>query len=259
MIGKNSNNHEQFYNQAELYDIAFDFKDIKAECDFLNFLAPNAKSFLELGAGTALHCIEMAKRGIASTALDLSNSMVEYGLSKAQKNEVEIEYICSNMIDFKSENKWDLVATLMDSVSYIYTNDDFLTHLKTVANHLNHNGLYVLEMIHPRDVFGLGKSTNTNWEIERDGKKVKVNWGNPHDVFDPITQIVNTSVRLESGDTLIEDIAPQRKFTFNELDVLVKASGYFEMIAVYGAMDKNIPFNNDKAAWRMVPVLRKIK
>ena len=259
MTGKNSNNHEQFYNQAELYDIAFDFKNIKAECDFFLELAPNAKSFLELGAGPALHAIEMAKRGIASTALDLSNSMVEYGLSKAQKNEVEIEYICANMIDFKSENKWDLVATLMDSISYIYTNDDFITHLKTVANHLNQNGLYVLEMIHPRDVFGLGKSTNTNWEIERDGKKVKVNWRNSHNVFDPITQIVNTSVRLESGSIITEDIAPQRKFTFNELDALVKASGCFEVIEIYGAMDKSIPFNNEKVAWRMVPVLRKIK
>jgi SAM-dependent methyltransferase len=259
MTGKNSNNHQQFYNQSELYDIAFDFKDIKAECNFLTSLAPNVKSFLELGAGPALHCIEMAKRGIASTALDLSNSMVEYGLSKAQKNEVEIEYIRSNMIDFKSENKWDLVATLMDSISYIHTNDAFITHLKTVAKHLNKNGLYVLEMIHPRDVFGLDKSTNTNWEIERDGKVVKVNWGNPHDVFDPITQVVNTSVRLESGSIIIEDIAPQRKFTFNELDALIKAGGCFEMIAVYGAMDKNIPFNNDKAAWRMVPILRMVK
>ncbi len=254
-----SNNHDQLYNQAELYDIAFDFKDIKAECDFLTSLAPNAKSFLELGAGPALHCIEMAKRGIASTALDLSSSMVEYGLSKAQKNEVEIEYSCANMIDFKSENKWDLVATLMDSISYIYTNDDFITHLKTVAKHLNQNGLYVLEMIHPRDVLGLGKSTNTNWEIERDGKVVKVNWGNPNDVFDPITQIVNSSVRLEFGSIIIEDIAPQRKFTFNELDALVKASGCFKLVKIYGAMDKSIPFNNEKMAWRMVPVLRKIK
>ena len=30
------NNHVSFYSEAELYDIAFDFKDIPKECDFLS-------------------------------------------------------------------------------------------------------------------------------------------------------------------------------------------------------------------------------
>lgn len=255
-------NHDRLYQQAESYDIAFDFKNVKAECDFLLSLKPQTKSFLELAAGPALHVIEMAKRKIGSTALDLSPSMVQYGLQKAKQNKVQIEYICGNMIDFSLVTKFDLVATLMDSISYVYTNDDVITHLKSVANCLNKNGLYVLEMIHPRDVFGLVHSTKTSWEMERDGKKVKVKWGKSSDFFDPITQIINTSVSLEYSygqeHTLIEDLASQRKFTFNEFDALVKASGCFELIQIYGAMDASIPFNNEEKAWRMVPVLRKL-
>lgn len=255
------NNHSYLYQYAELYDIAFDFKNTKAECDFLLNLSPKAKSFLELGAGPALHAIEMAKRGIKSTALDISPSMVTYGLQKAQQDRVQIEYICDNMIDFYLTKKFDLVVTLMDSISYVHTNDDFITHLKNVANCLNKNGLYVLEMLHPRDVFGLGHSTETSWEMERAGKKVKVNWGKASDVFDPITQVVKTSVSLEySYETehgLIEDVALQRKFTFNELDALVKASGCFQLIKTYGAMDNTVPLDNTEKAWRMVPVLQK--
>lgn len=100
------------------------------------------------------------------------------------------------------------------------------------------------------------------WEAERDGCKIKVRWGMASDIFDPITQITNVSVKLEFDDNgrrgIIEDRAPQRCFTANELAALVTASGVFEIVQFYGAMKSNIPFNNEKAAWRMVPVLRKI-
>jgi SAM-dependent methyltransferase len=267
MVGVDISNHSKFYQKAKLYDIAFDFKDIQAECEFLYNLPKklaqgnSINSFLECGAGPSLHTIEMARRGIKSIALDISPEMVEYGKDKALKESVTIEYRCGNMIDFLLDQKVDLVATLMDSISYIYTNDEFVKHLKTIAGCLNKNGLYILEMLHPRDLFGVGKSTETNWEMERDKTKVRVRWGKPEDFFDPITQITQTSVSLEYWDNgekgAIDDLAPQRKYTYNELIALVKLSECFEMIAIYGAMDFNVPFDNNEKAWRMVPVLRK--
>ena len=57
--------HTKLYSFAKYYDIAFDFKNIKSECDFLEkikkkFLSDShSKSFIEFAAGPALHTIEM--------------------------------------------------------------------------------------------------------------------------------------------------------------------------------------------------------
>ena len=59
----------------------------------------------------------------------------------------------------------------------------------------------------------------------------------------------------EKGE--IVETAPQRSFTPNEFRALVRASGRFEIARELGAMDLAVSFTNEKAAWRMVPVLRK--
>lgn len=260
-------NHADFYSFAEYYDIAFDFKDVSLECDFLTscfeaLTGASVSSFLELAAGPALHAIEFGCRGVSSVAMDVSMEMVEYGLLKAKKSNVPLDYFCGDMIDFQFDKTFDLIAILMDSTSYLLDNDSVISHLNAVARHLNPNGLYILEMSHPRDIFNMGESTDTSWEMERDGKKVAIQWGSPSDVFDPITQITQTTVKMEVFDQgkkreLIES-APQRCFSANEFAALVRGSGQFKLAEVFGAMERSVAFSNDKAAWRMVSVLQKL-
>lgn len=259
-------NHNKFYSYAHAYDIAFDFKNIKDECEFLVSLyekinSCKPESFLDLAAGPALHAIEMAKRRISSSAIDSSNEMVKYGISKAIAKGVLIEYTQSDIREFYLNKKFDLAGIFMDSTSYLLTNEDFIKHLRSVAYHMNSNGLYILEMSHPRDVFSIGTSTVNSWETERDGLKIFFEWGQKDDLFDPINQITNTTVNMkivsENSEFQVIESAPQRCFTFNELKALILAEGSFELIDVLGAMDFNIPFSNDKASWRMIPILRK--
>ena len=257
-------NHKDFYAFAKYYDIAFDFKDVAKECDFMaeRYKAafgqpPN--SFLELAAGPGLHGVEFAQKGLHSVALDLSPEMVEYGLSKAKSEGVELEYFCGDMIDFDLQQKFDLVAILMDSTSYLLDNDSVISHLDSVANHLNDKGLYILEMGHPRDIFNAGTSAETDWTMKKDEVEVKVQWGAKGDPFDPISQISQTTVKMNVTDgkqteELVET-APQRCFSANEFYALVRASGKLKVLETFGAMNSNIPFSNDKQAWRMVSVL----
>ena len=80
--------HHRVYERAEIYDIAFDFRDYEAQGNFLlqcheELRGRPAKSWLELAAGPARHTLEMARRGLSCTALDLSPAMVHYGLKLA--------------------------------------------------------------------------------------------------------------------------------------------------------------------------------
>ncbi len=208
-----------------------------------------------------MHTIEFAKRGLRAQAIDLSKDMVLYGRKEAESNGVTINYQQADMTNFQLEEPVDVAAILMDSTSYLLDNDSLLRHFAAVATALTPGGLYILEMGHPRDVFGVGKSAGTDWEAERDGIKVHTVWGAPDDPFDPTTQISQVSVRLdyEDGDErgTLTDKASQRSFGANEFKALVMASGKFDIVEIYGAMELSVPFDNKKSAWRMIPVLKK--
>jgi SAM-dependent methyltransferase len=224
--------HEEFYAFAKYYDIAFDFKDVAKECRFLESVFQKhchrpVGSMVEFGAGPALHCLEMAKTLNLVTAVDLSPEMTEYARLKATQLQVQMNCQCADMIKYESPEKYDLATLLMDSTSYLLSNEDVIEHLRSVAKILNPAGLYVLEMSHPKSVFGATSSTVSEWEMEKEGTKVKVQWGAVGDTFNPLTQITNVSVRLEyeDGDKkgVIEDRSPQRCFTATEFSAFVCA------------------------------------
>lgn len=265
MINKQSS-YLDFYSKAKYYDIAFAFKNVPEENQtildtFRRHNNRDAKSFLDIGAGPASNAIEMAQRGLKSFALDYSPEMVTYGIEKAKIVGASIKYLQGDMRNFELPEPVDLAVIFMDSTSYLITNDDVISHLRSVARSLKKEGLYLLEMYHPRDVFSVGKSASTEWTEKQNDIEVSVKWGDESDIFDPIKQttMVTATLKfktpLEQGE--IVDRSEQRCFTFNEIDALVRASDCFEMIDVIGSLKPEVSFSNEKACWRMIPVLRR--
>jgi SAM-dependent methyltransferase len=259
--------HPRIYELAEAYEIAFDFRDVGAECDFLCELARRALgreagSFLELAAGPAFHALELASRGLRASALDLSPEMRERALARARARGLELGYVRADMCAFELEERFDLAAILMDSTAYLLDNEAVLAHLDCVARHLVDGGVYVLEMGHPRYVFRPLPAEGRTWSMEREGMKVRMQWGEDEDPFDPTTQLTETRVSVEYDDGersgRVTERCLQRCFVPNELRALVLASGRFRLLDTYGSMSTEVPFDDSEAAWRMVPVLQKI-
>jgi SAM-dependent methyltransferase len=259
--------HQQLYQQARCYDVAFSFRDVAAECDTLAALVGRHRgaavaSVLELAAGPGRHAREFARRGAAATALDAVPAMCDYALQRAAEDGVALQTLVADMVDFRLPQPVDLALLLMDSASYLLDNDATLRHLRCVAAALAEGGLYVLEMVHPRDVFGIGTpSTKSNWTRELDGLRVETSWGADDDAFDPVTQTELVTATLTwsgpDGSGQLVERARQRRCTANEFDALVRASGCFEIVEWLGSLAPPVPFDNQKAAWRMVPVLRR--
>ncbi len=154
-------NHNNFYSKAKYYDVAFNFKNVIEENQtvldvFERVIGKKATSFLDIAAGPATNAVQMAQRGPQASALDYSPEMVSYGLEKAKQTKVEISYLQGDMRYFELPSPVDLAAIFMDSTSYLLTNDDVINHLNAVAKALKKDGLYFLEMSHPRDVFSMG-------------------------------------------------------------------------------------------------------
>lgn len=219
-------------------------------------------SFIEFGSGPALHCLEMAKTLPRVKSVHLSDEMTRYSEAKAKAFGVNVRCERADMINYKSTERYDLATLLMDSTSYLLTNADVIAHLNSVSKILNSGGLYILEMSHPKSAFEISKTTANDWEMEKDGVKVKIQWESEGDKFNPITQQTEVSVRLEYLDGektgIIEDRSPQRCFTATEFAALVTASEVFKIVDWYGGLNLTTPFSNDENSWRMVPVLQKL-
>ena len=259
--------HSEIYGNAHLYDIAFDFRDVSAECDVLveiseRFGSRTPSSFLELAAGPAAHAREMARRGMLSTAIDLNPGMVAFARDRCADEGLEVSVLEADITAFELPERLDLAAILMDSLGVLLDNDAVIRHLHSVADALNENGIYVLEMGHPRDIFNLGTSTINDWETERDGITVHTVWGREIDPFDPTTQVTDNTVTFtwetESERGEITEILPDRATTPNELRALVAACRRFEIVAEFGSLEVGIPFTNARESWRYVPVLRRL-
>ena len=259
--------HSEFYNRAEWYDLAFDFRNIAKECDFLTEIArvhtgrPPA-SFIEFAAGPARHALEFAKRGCRSSAMDLSDEMRTYSSGVAARQGISLTYLCEDIVRFEMKERFDLAAIMMNSTAYILSNDDFVAHLRSVANALSENGVYVLEMDHPRDIYKVGRSTTDDWEMEKDGRKVSLSWGSKDDPFDPVSGIaeVTAKMRCSEGGREFEIVErdKQRLYTVNEIKALVQLSEEFEIVALLGALSAGVALSNAKESWRTVVVLKKI-
>lgn len=263
-----SERHRTFYSKAWLYDRAFEFKDLNAENTTLvqlyqKLLGRKPRSFLDIAAGPARNALEMQRKfGIEAHAIDASPEMVAYGLQLSNHERVPLSYIQGDMRRFELAAPVDLAAMFMASTGYLLSNDDMIEHLRSVASNLSSQGVYVLEMTHPRDVFGLGASTSQRWEVEGKWGRLSMTWGLPSDPpFDPIQQTRDVTVRLEysTPDEVGEIVerATQREFGFQEMRALVELSGVFDWVETLGAWDSEESFSNDKSAFRMIPVLQK--
>jgi SAM-dependent methyltransferase len=266
--------HGRIYEHAELYAYAFGTRDVPRECRFLREVlarhgrggpgdrGPELTRFLELGAGPADHAIELARAGVGSTAIDISPAMVAFGRGRASQAGVALDYREADMRDFRCPEQVELAATLLDTASYLLTNHDFRTHLAAVARAVRPGGVYVLELSHPRDLFTSDSSTESQWSVDTPSGPLHVEWRLVPGSFDPIRQTATYAAKFEyhgsAGSQVVTQEAVQRAYTSNEIEALVAACPAFELAARYGALDVSVPFDNARAAWRMIVVLRRV-
>jgi len=256
------------YDDPEAYELACAYRDVPAEVDALLGWCERhrpgdrgrIRSVLELAAGPAEHAIELARRGIAATALDLSPAMCERARERAARAGIELMVAEADMRDFRIRGRFDLAITMLNSLCHLLVLDDLVAHLRAVAGHLAGGGLYVMELGHPADHFGGVPRTSSEWDSRHDGVRAHVRWGGPMDTIDPITQVTDervvVTVRDGTAVRVITDVVPNRFWTATEVDAAVRLAGGFTITARYGAFDDSTPLDAPDA-WRMIVILRR--
>lgn len=146
-------------DEAELYDIAFDW-DVAAEADWLvERLGPACRHVLEPGCGTGRLLAALAERGLEVTGLDLSERMVAY----ARERVPDAHVVVADMTDFDLGRQFEGAMCAISTVSLL-SPEGFARHLDAMARHLEHGGRYLVQQGLVGDAADLWRS---EWEAER--------------------------------------------------------------------------------------------
>ncbi len=226
-------------------------------------LGLNVSSIVDLGSGTGAHALEMAGRGMEVTAIDRMEQMLQHLLEEAGGRDYVVRTVNGDMREFAIEREVDCAISMLGTVSHLLSNEDMYAHLSCVARSLRPGGVYLLEMVHPRDVFSKGSSTERRWKVTKGDTTVTVEWGQDGDEFDAVSEIEEvstcvTATRSGKGEVeIIEDVVKQRRYSFQCLRALVQQVDELRIIGCYGAFDLGVPLSDSAEAWRMIPVLQK--
>lgn len=257
--------HREFYHYPQYYDVAFGYRDTVAEVDFLlqcfrHHCGRDPGSILEIACGVGYHALELAKRGYPVVALDRQPEMITYLHNKAQSHGVKMELLVADMCSFELERPVDLALNLLTSFQYLLTNEDIVAHLRTTYRNLTPEGLYILELNHPREYFGGQLLRPIRWTATQGNLEVEAIWGATDHGLDPVTELVEieAAYHVRKGvvkEWHLEERGYLRMLLPDELKALVDLAGGFKVEAFYGDFDLAQPLDTSEGSWRMLVVL----
>jgi SAM-dependent methyltransferase len=257
--------HHDFYRHAEYYDIAFSYRDVLKETDFLVEMFRRhggrpLQSAIELCSGPGYHAIELARRKVRSAALDLAPDMIRLLRAKADVAGVKVDGFVDDMRSFEIDQRFDLAYNLLTSISYLTTNNDILAHMKNTAAHLTDGGLYVVENNHPKDFFVGDHFAESKWTMVQGDVAVETSWmfEAPKISWVDQTYVVKARYRVTDGDARHEfvDEAPLRMLLPLEMSALAAQAG-LRLMASFGDWDVAQPLDDGPGSWRNIAVFRK--
>jgi SAM-dependent methyltransferase len=227
---------------------------------------------LELAAGPAEHARELARSGLRATALDLSQAMSGYAAAQAAADGVPLDVVTADMRDFRLTGpdgdlaQFDVAVTMLNSLCHLFTLDDLVPHLTTVAAHVRSGGLYIVELAHPADFFDPVPRTSNEWTVDADGTHAEVRWGGRSDRINPLTQVTDEHMTITTTSSAglvrtVTDVVPNRFWTLTEFTAAVRLAAAlsapdagFSLTATYGDFDDTTTLDSP-TAWRMILIL----
>lgn len=149
---------DMYTKSAKFYDALYHFKDYAAACSQLHALIqerrPGARTLLDVGCGTGKH-VEHLRRHYEVEGLDLSEDM----LAVAREKLPGIPFHHGDMVDFRLDRTFDVVACLFSSIGYVRTVTRMERAIANMARHLGPDGVIIVEPWFGPDQFWVGKIT----------------------------------------------------------------------------------------------------
>jgi SAM-dependent methyltransferase len=101
---------------------------------------------LDLACGTGSAAIELCRRGMTVTGIELEPAMLGMARTNAARVGFDISWRLGDMRNFNTRNKVDLVTCFFDSVNYLPQDDDLAGCFLSVAAALRPGGWFAFDL-----------------------------------------------------------------------------------------------------------------
>ena len=144
-------------NDYSVGDLIYDGKiydgmnrDLGDQEFYMRWLPKNKHArILELCCGTGRLTIPIAHEEYDITGVDITPSMLEQARKSATEEGVEIKFIEGDVRSLDLPFKYDLIFIPFNSIHHMYTNDDLFKLFDVVQNHLEEDGIFIIDCFNP--------------------------------------------------------------------------------------------------------------
>lgn len=159
-------------SNVELYDIAFDWNLTDEVNWLLALLGKDCKSILEPGCGSGRMLKAIAERGVAITGLDISKDAIAYAKSRIA-GLANATATLADMTSFDLKTKFDGAICPVNTLAHL-SPEQFLSHLKSVRNHLHVGSRYLVQVAVRAQKRDTQSSDVIEWEASRGDTRLRI-------------------------------------------------------------------------------------
>lgn len=242
---------------ARFYDL--DYGEIQEDIDlYRNFARRTGGPVLEMACGTGRVLLPLAEEGYSVTGIDASPAMLAIAREKAIKAGVanRVDLVEADVRSFSLERRYALALVAVNSFLHLLTIEDKIAALNRVAQHLERNGLLILDIFNPDPALfpsfdGRLIHESTRQLPDSGNTLVKLS-STRADLARQLLQVTFFYDEVLPGGDVRRTVAPfSLSYIFhNEIKLLLEHSG-LRQEAIYGSYDLE-PFDSESP--RMIVV-----
>ena len=250
---------QQYSSLAEFYDSLNFGCDYDRLADFLsNVIKENERGntslVLDLACGTGKLTFKLRERGYDMTGVDMSEDMLASAHKYAYENGInDVLLLCQDMRDFELYGTVDACVCTLDSVNYLTKGEDVKKCFSLVHNYLIPEGVFVFDINTPYRFCEI--YAKNDFILEND--EALLAWQNSYNEKTGICKFY-LSIFKECDDGRYErydETQTEKCYSRRKIEALLRETG-FELIAVYGDLDKKQAENTDEK-WYFVARCKK--
>ncbi len=239
------------YNLPKYYDIAFS-RDVSGEINFYiscfkRYCSFEVKRVLEPACGSGVFLLAFPKYGYYITGYDLSPKMVEYANEKIEKAGLShrAKAIVGDMVTMRFNDKFDAAIIAINSLGYLHTDQEIVSHFKAISESLVEGGLYIVEISCACHNLEREKRPDETWFAEMNGVKIEATWNPYH--YDTKNKLRCVKFRMrgqDNGRTFeFEEEHKLRLWYYEDFKRLAQEGG-FKIEAIYNQEYQPIPIDS---------------
>ena len=121
-------------------------ESIKKTLEFIyTFCEKSGMHILDLGCGPGIYTQEIAANGHHVTGMDFSENSIAYAKKQANRNKLNIEYVCQNYLMLDYKEKFDLIMMIYTDFG-VLIHDDRKRLLQNIFQALKPGGIFFFDV-----------------------------------------------------------------------------------------------------------------